>query len=59
MQDKGFGFIRNEQGRDVFFHRSALRDMRFEDLKERQRVLLEAIDAAKGPRAKIVRPRPP
>ncbi len=58
-RDRGFGFIRDERGREVFFHTSAVRDVRFEDLKEGQRVVLEAIDAAKGPRAEIVRLLPP
>ena len=36
--DKGFGFIRDESGLEHFFHRSAVRGVVFELLREGQRV---------------------
>lgn len=58
VADRGFGFIAGEnRGGDVFFHFSALKDARFEDLKEGQSVTYE-VDAGgrgdKGPRATSV-----
>ncbi len=44
--DKGFGFIRDESGQELFFHRSAVRDAVFEMLRE-----FTPEDAGKGPRA--------
>jgi len=34
MRDRGYGFITSEDGKDIFFHRIALRDLRFDSLKE-------------------------
>ena len=31
LTDKGFGFIANGTGKDLFFHMSAVEDVRFED----------------------------
>ena len=36
--DKGFGFIRDEGGIEHFFHRSSVRGVVFELLREGQRV---------------------
>ena len=55
-EDKGFGFIRDETGKDYFFHRSAVSDKSFEDLRQGDRVEFDlAQDAPKGPRAENVR----
>jgi CspA family cold shock protein len=55
--DRGFGFIRGEDGNEYFFHRSELRGgLRFEELKEGQRVSFEARQADKGPRASEISP---
>jgi len=44
--DKGFGFIKDSQGSasgsDIFFHRSAVADVDFDDLREGQDVTFEA-----------------
>lgn len=56
VPDKGFGFIRGPD-EDVFFHFSALRGVKIEDLMEGQEVQFEEEDTAKGPRAKSVVPR--
>ena len=34
IRDKGYGFIQAEDGREIFFHRSGLRELDFEHLKE-------------------------
>lgn len=38
VADKGFGFIADEAGAEYFFHRSALRGLAFEQLRQGQRV---------------------
>lgn len=53
--DKGFGFIRDESGLEHFFHRSSVRGVVFELLREGQRVEFITEDSAKGPRAGDVR----
>ncbi|MBM82267.1 MAG: cold-shock protein [Planctomycetaceae bacterium] len=56
LTEKGFGFIDDGSGKDVFFHCSALVDARYEDLSEGQRVEFEIGDGPKGPRAESVKP---
>ena len=53
--DKGFGFIRDDNGVEHFFHRSSVRGEIFELLREGQRVAFEPEDTGKGPRAGTVR----
>ncbi len=54
--DRGFGFIRGEDGSEYFFHRSELvGGLRFDELKEGQRVSFEPHQADKGPRAAAIR----
>ncbi len=54
VRDKGFGFIREEGGRELFFHRSSVQGS-FDDLREGQRVTFDEEQSAKGPRAGNVR----
>lgn len=56
LTDKGFGFISNGSGNDLFFHMSALDGVRYEDLREGQKVFYEEAQSPKGPRAENVRP---
>lgn len=57
VADKGFGFIkREEDGKDCFFHLSAVQDVQFEDLTEGQDVEFEAEVGPKGERASMVKP---
>ncbi len=56
LTDKGFGFIANGSGTDLFFHMSAVQDVRFEELREGQKVAYEEGRGPKGPRAENVRP---
>jgi CspA family cold shock protein len=53
--DKGFGFIRDESGLELFFHRSSVKGAVFELLREGQRVDYTPEDSGKGPRAGDVR----
>jgi len=55
LTDKGFGFISNDSGKDLFFHMSAVEGVRFEDLREGQKVSFNEGMGPKGPRAENVR----
>ena len=48
---KGFGFITDENGKDVFVHFSGLNMDGFKSLKENQAVEFEVTEGAKGPQA--------
>jgi CspA family cold shock protein len=49
VTDRGFGFIQPENGyEDVFFHRSALRDVSFEQLRRGDRVTYTAENDPRG-----------
>jgi CspA family cold shock protein len=53
--DKGFGFIKGEDGAEYFLNRSAVRGVSFESLDVGQRVTFEVTKNWKGPRAENVR----
>jgi cold shock protein len=55
VRDKGFGFIATGGDEEYFFHSSAVRDTRFDDLREGQTVSFEVGRGPKGPRAENVR----
>ncbi len=48
---KGYGFIEQENGQDVFVHYSAIKGDGFKSLAEGQRVEFEVVQGAKGPQA--------
>jgi CspA family cold shock protein len=54
VRDKGFGFIRDDRGRELFFHRSAV-EGNFDQLSDGQAVAFEEEQSQKGPRAGKVR----
>lgn len=56
LTDKGFGFISTGSGNDFFFHMSAVEGVRFEELREGQKVSFVEGRGPKGPRAENVRP---
>ena len=55
ITDKGFGFIDDGTANNMFFHSSAVQEVRFEQLREGQRVSYEVGRGPKGPRAENVR----
>jgi len=55
ISDRGFGFISDTDGREVFFHQNAVADAQFPALKENTRVEFDIEDSPKGPRAINVR----
>ncbi len=54
--DKGFGFIQQESGPDVFAHFSAISGDGFKSLKEGQEVEFTVTQGQKGPQAENIRP---
>ncbi len=53
---KGFGFIEQEGGADVFVHHSAIQADGFRSLQEGQKVTMEVSQGQKGPQAENVQP---
>jgi CspA family cold shock protein len=51
---KGFGFIEQEEGGDIFVHHSAIKMEGFKTLSEGDRVSFEIEETDKGPAAKNV-----
>ena len=56
IRDRGFGFISDTDGREVFFHQTGVLDNKFESLREGQEVAFEVEQSPKGPRAINVTP---
>ncbi len=55
VRERGFGFISDQDGRELFFHQSGLVDVQFTALNEGQDVTFEVEKSEKGPRAIDVR----
>ena len=54
--EKGFGFITQDGGPDVFVHFSAIQSNGYRELKENQRVEFDVKSGDKGPQAENVNP---
>jgi len=54
--EKGFGFIEREGGKDVFVHFSAIQGEGRRSLHEGQQVTMEVTQGQKGPQAENVTP---
>jgi CspA family cold shock protein len=50
-ESKGFGFLEQENGPDVFVHFSSIKAEGFKTLQEGQKVQFEIQDGQKGPQA--------
>ena len=48
---KGYGFLSDAEGNDVFVHFSALQMDGFKELKDGESVEFEVVDGEKGPQA--------
>ena len=55
-ETKGFGFIAQESGPDVFAHYSAIQGSGFKTLAEGQRVEFTITEGKKGPQAENIVP---
>ena len=55
VEDRGFGFIGNNSGKDIFFHYSQLDGIKFQALKEGQYVCYRVGLGAKGFEAKDIK----
>ncbi|MCX5918682.1 MAG: cold-shock protein [Deltaproteobacteria bacterium] len=53
-EKKGYGFIQQENGQDLFVHYTAIQGDGFKTLAEGQKVRFEVEDTPKGPKAKNV-----
>ena len=52
---KGYGFISQEGGKDVFVHHEAIQSEGFRSLAEGDRVQFEVVQGPKGPQAANVK----
>ena len=48
---KGYGFIKQDNGKDLFVHQNAIRDKGYDGLKEGDQVEFKVIRGKKGPQA--------
>jgi CspA family cold shock protein len=55
LEHRGFGFIQDEDGRNVFFHRSEVLYVPFMELREGQFVEFAVEETSQGPKARRVR----
>jgi CspA family cold shock protein len=53
-EKKGFGFIEQDNGQDLFVHHTSITGEGFKTLSEGQKVRFEVEETSKGPKAKNV-----
>lgn len=53
-EEKGFGFIKNEEGKDIFCHYSEIQQDGFKTLNENDEVEFEEVKEERGVQAKKV-----
>jgi CspA family cold shock protein len=53
-KDKGYGFIKQEDGPDVFVHHTAIEGAGFKTLEEGERVEFDIVEEPKGLKAQNV-----
>ena len=51
---KGYGFLSDAEGNDIFVHYSALQMDGFKELKDGEAVEFQVVEGAKGPQAENV-----
>jgi CspA family cold shock protein len=56
VRDRGFGFISDTDGREIFFHQSALVGITFDSLQADYAVEFDVEKSDKGPRAINIHP---
>lgn len=49
--EKGYGFIQQENGEDIFVHYSAIQEEGFKSFEEGQEVTFEIVQGERGPQA--------
>jgi cold shock protein len=54
-KEKGYGFIRSEDGKDVFFHHSSILMDGYKTAEADEEVEFEVEDSDRGPRAKDIK----
>ncbi|GAB4123925.1 MAG: cold shock domain-containing protein [Gammaproteobacteria bacterium] len=55
-EEKGYGFIARDGGKDVFVHHTGISGSGHKSLQEGQHVTMEVVDGQKGPQAENVTP---
>ena len=55
VRDRGFGFINADDGKEIFFHHTAVRELDFDNLREGKKIEFGVERGDKGPRATNVR----
>jgi len=53
-EKKGYGFIEQDEGDDIFVHHTGINGTGFKTLNEGQRVRFEIEESSRGPKAKNV-----
>lgn len=52
--EKGYGFIKDEEGKDIFVHFSSINSDGYKTLEEGQKVTYDLVESERGPQAKNV-----